>query len=886
MRTSEIADRFLNYFEKREHLVKPSASLVSSNATTLFTIAGMIPFIPYLLGEEKPESKRMASLQKCVRTLDIDEVGKTTRHGTFFQMLGNFSFGDYFKKEAIGWAWDLLTSPREKGGYGLEKDRLFITVFKDDEESKEIWKNLGVDENHMESLGMEDNFWTTGGPGPGGPCSEIFLDQGEEYGPALGPSGNDRRYIEIWDLVFENYEVDNVQSKTNLHIAGELKNKNIDTGMGLERLSYLLNGKKNIYEIDEIFPVIEACELLSGKSYGSDSASDTHMRIVADHIRSALMIMADGIKPSNLARGYVLRRLLRRSVRSLALLGAPDRPLLPELIGVSQKAMNGDYPELEEKLSSIQSDVEKEEETFRRTLDRGSDILSFAIRKAKDENKERIDGKTAFQLHDTFGFPVELTREIAEESGLKIDEEGFEAQMAIQKGRARQDAISKRHNVDVAIYDEAKKRLKDEQKFMGYQTLSSPGTILEILSEKGTVKSAMAGEAVDLVLDSSSFYCEKGGQLADRGEIVSPTGVCEVLDVQQPVKGLTVHHCKVEEGEISVRQVVNTLVDKERRSALARSHTATHILHQTIREVLDPSAVQSGSVVDADYLSFDYKYSVAPSKEELFAIEQMVNMKIMEDLPVKAEQMPIEKAIEEGAMHLFSDKYSSIVRVVSIGEEGWSKELCGGTHLSSTGKAGQFIIVSEFSNGAGVRRIDAFVGKKAYLQNQLNHQTVKNLASAMSCLPQELESKTSSIISGFRSAQKELSSFKEEKAEEKVKAMAASGKSIFVEDMGNEVSIQLLRKAATSLISKIQTQPASCFLYGISFSAPVVVAASNKLAVSKGIKANDLVKAFCTAINGGGGGSASFAQGGGKENQNVKDGIEAVKEKLKALEIE
>ena len=883
MKTSEIADRFLNYFEKRGHLVKPSASLVSSNPTTLFTIAGMIPFIPYLLGEEKPESKRMASLQKCVRTLDIDEVGKTTRHGTFFQMLGNFSFGDYFKKEAIGWAWDLLTSPLEEGGYGIEKDRLFITVFKDDEESKEAWKNLGVQESHIQSLGMEDNFWTTGGPGPGGPCSEIFLDQGPEYGEALGPAGNERRYIEIWDLVFENYEVDNVQSKTNLHIAGELKNKNIDTGMGLERLSYLLNGKKNIYEIDEVFPVIEACELLSGKNYGSDPVSDTHMRIVADHVRSAMMIMADGVKPSNLARGYVLRRLLRRSIRSLSLLGAPDRILLPELMGVSQKAMREEYPELENKISSIQAEAEKEEEIFRRTLERGSDMLSSAIQKAKSEKKERIDGKAAFQLHDTFGFPIELTREIARESGLEVDEEGFKAQMAIQKGRARQDAVTKRHNVDVAVYDEAKKRLKEEQKFMGYQTLSSSGTVLEILSEKGPVEKACKGETVDLILDSSSFYFERGGQLADRGEIVSPTGVCEVLDVQQPVKGLTVHHCKVEEGEILAGQKVDTLVDEERRNALARSHTATHILHQSIREVLGPDAVQSGSVVDADYLSFDYKSDRAPSKEELFAIEEMVNMKIMEDLPVKAEQMPLQKAIEEGAMHLFSDKYSPIVRVVSIGQDGWSKELCGGTHLSSTGKAGQFIIVSEFSNGAGIRRIDAFVGKKAYLQNHLNHQTVKNLSSIMSCLPQELETKASGLLSGLKSAQKELSGFKEEKIEAKIKDLAASGKSIFVEDMGRDVSIDLLRKAATSLMSKMQNKAACCFLYGISLSAPIVVAASNKLAIAEGIKANDLVKAFCSAIKGGGGGSAAFAQGGGKEDQNVKEGVKAVNTMLEAF---
>ncbi len=472
MRTSEIAKRYLDYFSKHDHLVMPSASLISPNPTTLFTIAGMVPFIPYLLGEQTPPHKRMASNQKCVRTLDIDEVGKTTRHGTFFQMLGNFSFGDYFKEEAIHYAWELLTTPQSEGGYGFDPEKLWVTTYTDDEEARSIWKNEGFDPEHMQIFGMEDNFWTTGGPGPGGPCSEIYVDRGPEYGKDGGPAADETRFIEIWDLVFENYEVDNVKSKTDLHIVGELNQKNIDTGAGLERLAYLMQGKQNIYETDEVYPVIEAAEQLSGRKYGEDAAADVKFRVVADHVRSALMIMSDGVRPSNVGRGYVLRRLLRRTIQAMRVLGVTE-PVIPHLLPVSKDAMVASYPELEKTFHDVSESAYGEEDAFRRTLDNGIEILDVAVNKAKKTSDPVVSGDDAFTLHDTYGFPIELTLEMAADQGVKVDEAKFRELMSEQKSRARADALKKRHNVDLSVYDDFKKTLVQPIDFLGYTDMSA-----------------------------------------------------------------------------------------------------------------------------------------------------------------------------------------------------------------------------------------------------------------------------------------------------------------------------------------------------------------------------------------------------------------------------
>ena len=496
MRTSEIAKRFLDYFEQHDHLVVPSASLISPNPTTLFTIAGMVPFIPYLMGEQTPPKHRMASNQKCVRTLDIDEVGKTTRHGTFFQMLGNFSFGDYFKEEAIHYAYELLTTPQDKGGYGFDPEKLWMTTFTDDEEARSMWKNEGVDPEHIQIMGMEDNFWTTGGPGPGGPCSEIYVDRGPKYGVEGGPIADENRYIEIWDLVFENYEVDNVKSKTDLHIVGELENKNIDTGAGLERLAYLMQGKQNIYETDEVFPVIEAAQKLSGRTYGDDEAMDVRFRIVADHVRSALMIMSDGVRPSNNGRGYVLRRLLRRTVKAMRELGVTE-PVMPTLLPTSKAAMEPSYPELNDTFHDVSEAAYGEEDAFRRTLESGTEIFDMAVTKAKQGGSDLVSGEDAFKLHDTYGFPIEITLEMAADQGVKVDEAKFRELMAEQKSRARADALKKRHNVDLSVYDDFKKTLLQPIDFLGYTDMSARAKVLGIMQEgKGSVP-AVTGASSD-----------------------------------------------------------------------------------------------------------------------------------------------------------------------------------------------------------------------------------------------------------------------------------------------------------------------------------------------------------------------------------------------------
>ena len=892
MRTAEIAKRFLSYFEGRGHLVVPSASLISSNPTTLFTIAGMVPFIPYLLGEQTPPRARMASQQKCVRTLDIDEVGKTTRHGTFFQMMGNFSFGDYFKEEAIHYAWHLLTTPQEQGGYGFDQAVLWVTVFEDDDEARALWINEGVAPEHIQKLGMEDNFWTTGGPGPGGPCSEIYVDRGPAYGREGGPAVDDNRYIEIWDLVFENYEVDNVKSKTDLHIVGELEHKNIDTGMGLERVAYLLQGRQNIYEIDEIFPVIAAAERLSGCRYGDNEADDVRFRIVADHVRSALMIMSDGVRPSNLGRGYVLRRLLRRTIRSMKMLGV-DSEVLPSLLPASESVMKSSYPELETTFADVQEAAYGEEDAFRRTLGKGIEILDLAVGKAKGavaeagESTPQVSGADAFQLHDTYGFPIELTLEMANEQGVSVDEDEFKRLMAEQKNRARQDALKKRHNVDVSIYDAAKKKLVKPQEFLGYTDYTARGTVLGILTSDGPVDSVSAPTSVELILDRTPFYAEKGGQQADHGEILSDDGaVLEVDDVQNAIKGLTVHQCRLTDGVLRVGDQVTSSIDAERRLALGRSHTATHILHQTLRDVLGPQATQRGSVVAPDFLHFDYQASKAPSKENLAEIERRVNERIREDLPVTTEEMPLDDALKLGAMHLFGDKYSDIVRVVTIGKDAWSRELCGGTHLDTTGKVGQFVITAEMSNGSGVRRIDAYCGKKAYEFNAGEHSLVSALSVQTNARPDELQERIASLLEQLKADERRLAGIQAQRLRSRVPDIVEAARQrmgdaavvVASANVGSFGDAEAVRSVVTDVRAQLgEDKPVVVVLAGIGGSGrPLVFVATNEAARSVGIKAGDLVRMASKVLGGGGGGRPDFAQGGGKDPSKVDEALSAV----------
>ncbi|OZG69294.1 alanine--tRNA ligase [Bifidobacterium eulemuris] len=885
MRTSEIAKRYLDYFEKHDHLVVPSASLISPNPTTLFTIAGMVPFIPYLMGEQTAPYPRMASNQKCVRTLDIDEVGKTTRHGTFFQMIGNFSFGDYFKEEAIHYAWELLTLPVEQGGYGLAPEKLWMTTFTDDEEARAMWRNEGVDPEHIQIMGMEDNFWTTGGPGPGGPCSEIYVDRGPEYGVEGGPIADENRYIEIWDLVFENYEVDNVKSKTDLHIVGELENKNIDTGAGLERLAYLLQGKQNIYETDEVYPVIEAAERLSGHKYGKDADADVRFRVVADHVRSALMIMSDGVRPSNVGRGYVLRRLLRRVVRSMRMLGVTD-PVLPSLFPVSKAAMEASYPELNDTFHDVTEAAYGEEDTFLRTLENGTTILDVAVRKAKEAGEETVSGKDAFTLHDTYGFPIELTLEMAAEQGVKVDEAKFRELMAEQKGRARADALKKRHNVDLSVYDDFKKTLAKPIDFLGYTDFSARGTVLGIMQEgKGSVPAVTAPATVEVILDRTPFYAEAGGQLADQGEILSDDGaVLEVDDVQKPIKDLIVHQCRLTEGTLVVGTQVNANIDLNRRGAIARSHTATHMVHKALREELGPQATQRGSEDAPNRLRFDFQWSKAPAKTVISAVEERVNDRLRDNLAVTTNEMKFDDAIALGAMHLFGEKYGDIVRVVSIGEDGWSRELCGGTHVDHVGKIGAVNIMSEASIGSGVRRVDALVGQSAYEYNAREHALVSQLSDKLNARPDELADRVNTLLAKLKESDRRLASMYESQLAASVPELVTAAKNtnhavkVAAKNVGHFGSFDALRKTVLDVRGRLgEDAPVVVALAGVSEDdKPMVAVATNDSARKLGIKAGDLVRGASKILGGGGGGKPDFAQGGGADATKIDEALEAL----------
>ncbi|WP_018143764.1 alanine--tRNA ligase [Alloscardovia criceti] len=877
MRTSEIAKRFTGYFEKQDHLIVPSASLISPNPTTLFTIAGMVPFVPYLLGEQTPPKSRMASVQKCVRTLDIDEVGKTTRHGTFFQMLGNFSFGDYFKEEAIHYAWELLTTPQDQGGYGFTLDKLWVTTFTDDEEARAIWRNEGMDPEHMQVMGMEDNFWTMGGPGPGGPCSEIYVDRGAQYGKEGGPLADENRYTEIWNLVFENFEVDNVKSKTDLHIVGELAQRNIDTGMGLERVAYLLQGKENMYETDELFPVIEAAEKLSGLNYGDNAENDVRFRVVADHVRSALMIMSDGVRPANEGRGYVLRRLLRRTMRSMKTLGVQEE-VLPHLIPVSKDVMSASYPELNDTFADIENAAYGEEDAFRRTLDKGTTILDVAVSSAQEKGTA-VSGADAFALHDTYGFPIELTLEMASEKGVKVDEEEFRKLMAQQKSRARADALKKRGNVDLSVYDDVKKTLEAPIDFLGYTDASSRSRVLGIIQEgKGSVPAVTAPATVEVILDRTPFYAEAGGQLADQGEILSDDGaVVEVDDVQKPIKDLIVHRCRVTDGTLTVNAAVTASIDIDRRGAIARSHTSTHMVHKALREELGPQATQRGSEDAPNRLRFDFQWASAPSALAMNAVEARVNEKLRENLAVTTQEMKFDDAIALGAMHLFGEKYGDIVRVVSIGEDGWSRELCGGTHIDYVGKIGAITLMGESSVGTGVRRVDAVVGEKAYEYNAREHALVSQLSDVLHARPDELTDRISTLMDRLKESDRKLAALYESQVKAQIPALVEKARqsadeiTVVTANLGQFGSVDALRNAVMDVRGQLSAdKPAVVALAGVSESgSPSIIVATNEAARDKGIKAGDLVRQASKMLGGGGGGKPDFAQGGGQDASQI-----------------
>jgi len=889
--SAEIRSRWLRFFESEndqglKHTVVPSASLIADDPNLLLVNAGMVPFKPFFLGEVTPPFARATSVQKCVRTLDIDEVGKTTRHASFFQMCGNFSFGDYFKEGAIALAWELLTKPIAQGGYGFPEEKLWVTVFHTDDEAADIWHHkMGVPKERIQRRGMADNFWSMGVPGPCGPCSEIYYDRGPAYGAEGGPIADENRYLEIWNLVFMQNERGAGTSKDDYPILGELPAKSIDTGLGLERTAALLQGVENIYEIDTTMQILNMASSLTGIKYGSAEKSDISLRVIADHARTAAMLIGDGVTPGNEGRGYVLRRMMRRTIRNMRLLGSHD-PIISELTRAAIGAMGPQYPELVAAQDRILAVSVAEEESFLQTLKSGTQIFDLAATALKAKKVSTLGGEEVFKLHDTYGFPYDLTLEMAQEVGLQIDTEGFQRLMKEQKDRAKADARAKKSgHTDLSQY----KQIADGSglsTFLGYTHTEAEGKINGLLVDGVIAQSAKSGDEVEVILDRTPFYAEGGGQLADAGLIKLANGaVIEIDDVQAPVNGLSVHRGRVLSGEVAVGQGAVATIDQERRDAISRAHTATHMVHKAFREVLGETATQAGSENSPGRFRFDFPATGAVSDAALDEVESRVNTLLLDNLEVTAASMSQAEAKAIGAMALFGEKYGDTVRVVSVGD--WARELCGGTHVSRSGQLGVVKLLSESSIGAGVRRVEALVGVDAYKFLAREHLLLNSLTQIIKgARVDELPERINDLLEKIKEIEKELAAVRSAQALGTVSAIADSVTKVGQIDMvtavlpdgisGDDlrtIALDLRNRFATSVIGLISS----------SAGKSVLVVAASDSARALGAKSGALVKLGSAVLGGGGGGKDDFAQGGGTDASKSLEALAAITAAVAAL---
>ncbi|MEU7372332.1 alanine--tRNA ligase [Streptomyces albidoflavus] len=885
MESAEIRRRWLRFFEERGHAVVPSASLIADDPTLLLVPAGMVPFKPYFLGEATPPAPRATSVQKCVRTPDIEEVGKTTRHGTFFQMCGNFSFGDYFKEGAITYAWELLTTSQEQGGYGLDPERLWITVYLDDDEAETIWREkIGVPAERIQRLGKKDNFWSMGVPGPCGPCSEINYDRGPEFGVEGGPAVNDERYVEIWNLVFMQYERGAGEDKENFPILGDLPSKNIDTGLGLERLAMILQDVRNLYEIDTSRIVIDKATELTGVRYGADQASDVSLRVVTDHMRTSVMLIGDGVTPGNEGRGYVLRRIMRRAIRNMRLLGATG-PVVAELVDTVIESMGQQYPELITERKRILTVALAEEAAFLKALKGGTNILDTAVTETKAAGSTVLSGDKAFLLHDTWGFPIDLTLEMAAEQGLTVDEPGFRRLMKEQRERAKADARAKKTgHADLSAYREVADAAGATD-FTGYLATEGESTVVGLLVDGVSSPAATEGDEVEIVLDRTPFYAEGGGQIADTGRIRFDNGaVVEVRDVQKPVPGVHVHKGVVQVGEVTVGSPAYAAIDVGRRRAIARAHSATHLTHQALRDALGPTAAQAGSENQPGRFRFDFGSPAAVPGAVLTDVEQKINEVLARDLDVQAEVMSIDDAKKQGAIAEFGEKYGERVRVVTIGD--FSKELCGGTHVHNTAQLGLVKLLGESSIGSGVRRIEALVGVDAYNFLAKEHTVVAQLQELVKGRPEELPEKVSAMLGKLKEAEKEIERFRAEKVLQAAAGLAAGaqdvrGTALVTGRVPDGTGADDLRKLVLDVRGRIPSdRPAVVALFTVANDRPLTVVATNEAARERGLKAGDLVRTAAKTLGGGGGGKPDVAQGGGQNPQAIDEAVSAVERQV------
>ena len=883
MQTHEIRRRFLDHFVRAGHTEVPSASLVLDDPNLLFVNAGMVPFKPYFLGQETPPYATATSIQKCVRTLDIEEVGITTRHNTFFQMAGNFSFGDYFKEGAIRHAWSLLTSSLDDGGFGIDPALLWVTVYLDDDEAYGIWRDvIGVPEERIQRRGMADNYWSMGVPGPCGPCSEIFYDRGPAYGVDGGPEADEDRYIEIWNLVFMQNERGEGSGKDSFEILGPLPKQNIDTGMGVERVAFLLQGVENVYETDLLRPVIDTAERLSGAKYGADSASDVRFRVIADHARTAYMLISDGVTPGNEGRGYILRRLLRRIVRSVRLLGATGETMA-EFMATVRDAIGPSFPETVPGYERIERIAVAEEAAFLKTLESGTQLFERAAESARRSGAAVLSGQQAFALHDTHGFPIDLTLEMASEAGLQVDEEGFRSLMSEQRARAKADSQAKKHaHADLSVYRDFLDA--GETVFTGFTDLTDESRLLGIVSGGETVPVAREGDEVEFVLDRTPFYAESGGQLGDRGMISTAGFQMRVDDVQKIGKKLWIHKGVLTGGEVEAGQLVTAAVDPEWRKGATQGHSATHLVHAALRQILGPDAVQAGSLNKPGYMRFDFNWSGSIPADVLAQIEEVTNSAVDADYGVNTIETTLDEAKRMGAMALFGENYGSTVRVVEIGGP-FSMELCGGTHVSSSAQIGPVSLLGEASVGSGIRRVEAYVGMDAYRHQARERALVSGLATSLKAPADELPDRIAALTAKLRETEKALESLRAAQLASQAGDLLASAEDLdgvrFLAHSAPGGAAGDLRTLASDLRGRLGSDAGVVLLTAPGQDKVPFVIAVTPAAQERGLRAGDLVKAISPALGARGGGKADMAQGAGTEPGGIDAAVSALRDAVR-----
>lgn len=897
MQTHEIRRRFLDHFVKAGHTEVPSASVILDDPNLLFVNAGMVQFVPFFLGARTPPYATATSVQKCIRTPDIDEVGITTRHNTFFQMAGNFSFGDYSKRGAIELAWTLLTNSRADGGYELDPQKLWATVYLDDDEAMGLWQEIaGLPAERIQRRGMADNYWSMGIPGPCGPSSEIYYDRGPEFGIEGGPIANEDRYIEIWNLVFMQNERGEGTSKEDFEILGPLPRKNIDTGMGVERVAFILQGVHNVYETDLLRPVIDAVAARGPRPYDVGShEDDVRYRVIADHSRTAAILIGDGVSPGNDGRGYVLRRLLRRVVRSAKLLGI-DTPIVGELMACVRDAMGPSYPELVSDFDRIKRIAVAEETAFNRTLASGSKLFDEVAGATKASGTAVVSGSDAFTLHDTYGFPIELTLEMASEAGLTVDNAGFRELMAQQRQRAKADAAARKHaHADLTAYRELVDAGPTE--FTGFDELSSPASILGIFVDGKRVPVVSAGSdgRVELVLDRTPLYAEAGGQVADAGCIsgtdASAAAKATVTDVQKIAKTLSVHRVNVESGEFVEGDAVVAAVDPGWRRSATQGHSGTHMVHAALRQVLGPGAVQAGSLNRPGYLRFDFNWQGPLTEDQRVQIEEVANEAVQADFEVHTFTERLDKAKAMGAMALFGENYPEQVRVVEIGGP-FSLELCGGTHVRNSAQIGPVTILGESSVGSGVRRVEAYVGLDSFRHLAKERALMAALASSLKVPSVEVPARVANVVERLKVAEKELERLRVANASAAAGNAAATAERIGVvrvvaQRMSGELTAADLRSLVGDIRGKLGSGPAVVTLIssssaGENETVPYAIAA-NPAAQELGIRAHELVKQLAVAVDGRGGGKADLAQGSGKNSAGIDAALNAVRSEIAVI---